>query len=283
MKYREPAVAGSFYTDSPTLLKSEIEAFIAAKDLPEIKPHALIVPHAGYCYSGAVAGAGYAYLKKNAGTLSTGTIIDSIADTNIINSAINSKIKRVVLLGPSHHVFLQGCAISSYQYFNTPLGQIKVASECYQPLLDAHLVQVCDPAHLSEHALEVQLPFLQLTLSEFEIVPIVVGECSPDIVSKILHELHVDDPETLVVVSSDLSHFHPYSQAKILDQDTIDRILRYNTALSGHDACGCHAINGLLNYAKQQNWQVKLTKQANSGDVIADKERVVGYASFILY
>jgi AmmeMemoRadiSam system protein B len=178
---------------------------------------------------------------------------------------------------------LQGCAISSYQYFNTPLGQIKVASECYQPLLDAHLVQVNDPAHISEHALEVQLPFLQLMLFKFEIVPIVVGQCSPDIVSKILQVLHVDDPATLVVVSSDLSHFHPYSQAKVLDQNTIDRILNYDNKLVGEDACGCHAINGLLDYAKQQNWQVKLIKQANSGDVIADKNRVVGYASFILY
>lgn len=257
---REPAVAGSFYTDSAVQLKAEVDRFLATETRSEIQPRALIVPHAGYCYSGAVAGESYAYLKNYADT-----------------------IERVVLLGPSHRVYLKGCAISSYQYFNTPLGQIEVDKDSYQQLLNAGLVEVSDPTHALEHSLEVQLPFLQLALNNFKIVPIVVGLSGPENISEILNVLHVNNPSTLVVVSSDLSHYNPYELANTLDDITINRILNNDNTLAGEDACGCHAINGLLAYSNQHNWQVKLVKHANSGDTGIGKDRVVGYASFILY
>ncbi len=260
MKYRGPVVAGSFYPASPQQLNTELDSFLVVIPELNVAPHALIVPHAGYCYSGAVAGEAYAYLKD-------------IADD----------IKRVIVLGPSHRVPLQGCAISNYDVFSTPLGKIDVASDCYKKLLKSALVSFCDSAHLFEHSLEVQLPFLQACLQDFTIVPIVVGQCPPQLVSDLLSVLQADDPSTLVVVSTDLSHYHSYQQAQILDSQSIEKILNYESILHGQDACGCYAVNGLLDYAAKQGWNIKLTAQANSGDTLGSKDQVVGYASFILY
>ena len=260
MKYRTAVVAGHFYPESAKQLRAEVRSFVGSVTEPEIQAHALIVPHAGYCYSGGVAGCAYAYLKS-----------------------IATDIKRVILLGPSHRVALQGCAISSYDAFSTPLGQIDVANECYRKLLKLGLVSISDPAHLLEHSLEVQLPFLQYCLNDFQIVPIVVGQCQPHTINEILSALQVNDSSNLVVVSSDLSHYHPYQQAKILDNITINKILNYNNTLAWEDACGCFAVNGLLDYANSQKWQIKLAKKANSGDVLGGKKEVVGYASFVLY
>jgi len=259
MKYRIAAVAGQFYPESARQLRAEVNAFLTPAG-ETIAVRALIVPHAGYCYSGGVAGCAYAYLK------STGR-----------------DIKRVILLGPSHRVALQGCAISSYEAFTTPLGMIDVASRYYQPLLKSGLVSICDAAHILEHSLEVQLPFLQCCLDDFQIVPIVVGQCSADTVREILSVLQVDDSATLVVVSSDLSHYHDYQQAQVMDNNTIDNILNYQHRLAGEDACGCFSVNGLLDYAHSQKWQIRLIKKANSGDILGSKKEVVGYASFIFY
>ncbi|WP_028863601.1 AmmeMemoRadiSam system protein B [Psychromonas aquimarina] len=259
MKYRGPVVAGSFYPAAPEQLKTELHTFISVSPEPNINPHALIVPHAGYCYSGAVAGEAYAYLNAAA------------------------EIKRVIVLGPSHRVPLQGCAVSNYDVFSTPLGKIDVASDCYKKLLKSALVSFCDSAHLFEHSLEVQLPFLQTCLQDFTIVPIVVGQCQPQLVSELLSVLQADDPSTVVIVSTDLSHYHSYQQAQILDSQSIDKILNYEANLHGQDACGCYAVNGLLDYAAKQGWKIKLTAQANSGDTLGNKQQVVGYASFILY
>ena len=260
MKQREAVVAGQFYPESAQVLRAEIGSFLTPLIEPEIQAHALIVPHAGYCYSGAVAGEAYAYLKS---------------------IAVN--IKRVVLLGPSHRVALQGCAISDYDLFTSPLGKIEVDNEQYDELLKLEEVSLSDQAHLWEHSLEVQLPFLQYCLTDFKLVPIVVGYCQPRTISDILSVLKVNDPSTLVVVSSDLSHYHPYQEAQTLDNETINKILNYDNSLAGEDACGCFAVNGLLDYASIQKWKIKLTKKANSGDVLGGKQEVVGYASFILY
>lgn len=260
MKYRMAAVAGQFYPESAQQLRAEVNTFLTQPTECLAQTRAVIVPHAGYCYSGGVAGAAYAYLKSMAGT-----------------------IRRVILLGPSHHVALQGCAVSCYDAFTTPLGVINVASECYQPLLSLGLASVNDEAHQLEHSLEVQLPFLQCCLDDFQIVPIVVGQCVAQTVSTILSVLQADDGATLVVVSSDLSHYHTYWQAQIMDNNSIDKILNYNHRLTGEDACGCFSVNGLLDYAHSQRWQIRLIKKANSGDILGNKKRVVGYASFILY
>ena len=208
MKSRAAAVAGSFYPGTAEQINQELTVFLNVENDPELQPavqaKALIVPHAGYCYSGAVAGHAYAYLKN-----------------------ISHRIRRVILFGPSHRVALHGCAVSSCDFFSTPLGQITVDKVSNTQLLNKDLVITYDPAHLLEHSLEVQLPFLQRCLSEFVLVPIVVGYCSAEHISKILDELKANQPDTLVVVSSDLSHFHPYPQAQSLDNKTIQHILNY--------------------------------------------------------
>lgn len=262
MKSREPAVAGSFYPNNPAQLQMDITALLDG--IPEFKnkPKALIVPHAGYCYSGAVAAKAYRYLNKI------------------------KHIKKVILLGPSHRVALQGCAVPSHQYFTTPLGQVKVDATACQHLVDKGLASCSDQAHQWEHSLEVQLPFLQQCLDDFELIPVVVGESNPEQVSRLLTEL-ARIPATLIVVSTDLSHFHQYENAQRLDDATIDRILALDSSIQGHNACGCNALNGLLDFCKQQQWQIKLINKANSADIsdqtLINKERVVGYASFILY
>ena len=260
MKYRKAVVAGSFYPDSAEQINEALGIFLNVATEPQIQPRALIVPHAGYCYSGAIAGSAYAYLKN-----------------------FSSKIKRVILLGPSHRVPLQGGAISSCDFFSTPLGEIPVDRESYALLLQKKLVETCDDAHLLEHSLEVQLPFLQSCLHDFSLVPIVVGQCLSKSISEILNVLDVNEPSTLVVVSSDLSHFHSYKKAQLLDQITIEQILNYEYGLAGEDACGCYAVNGLVRYAKSQNWHVTLVDKANSGDICGRKSEVVGYASFVFY
>ena len=260
MKHREAVVAGHFYPESAQQLRDQIGGFLIPTIDSEIQAHALIVPHAGYCYSGAVAGRAYAYLQS-----------------------MMTDIKRVIILGPSHRVALDGCAISSYDAFASPLGQIDVDNSCYDELLKLNLVSMSDSAHLLEHSLEVQLPFLQYCLNDFKIVPIVVGYCQPGTVSSILKVLKVDDSSTLIVVSSDLSHYHPYQEAQILDNKTINKILNYDNSVAGEDACGCFAVNGLLDYANSRKWKIKLIKKANSGDILGAKQEVVGYASFVLY
>ena len=264
MKYRQAAVAGSFYPDSAAQIKQQLATYLSLQNPPQIQctsqVKALIVPHAGYCYSGAVAGHAYVYLQN-----------------------IFSKIKRVILLGPSHRVPLIGCAISSCDFFITPLGKIPVDQKLNAQLLARELLITSDQAHLLEHSLEVQLPFLQTCLADFTLIPIVVGQCSAKHVYEILNQLQVNEPTTLVVVSSDLSHFHPYHEARRLDDMTIQHILNYDAHLDGSEACGCYAVNGLLSYAKSQHWQIKLVNKANSADAVGSKREVVGYASFILY
>lgn len=260
MKYRTAAVAGSFYPATAEQIDEELSVFLNVPSESTIQAKALIVPHAGYCYSGAVAGYAYASLKN-----------------------IAHNINRVILLGPSHRVALQGCAISSCDFFTTPLGPIPIDKGSYTQLLHEELVTINDQAHLLEHSLELQLPFLQRSLEKFELVPIVVGQCSAQHISEILEILQVNEPGTLVVVSSDLSHYHSYQEAQLLDNKTIQHILNYEHNLAGEDACGCYAVNGLLSYAQKQHWSIKLLKKANSGDTFGSKKEVVGYASFILY
>ncbi len=260
MEQREAVVAGLFYPQSGQQLGAQVGAFLTPCSEPEVPIQALIAPHAGYCYSGAVAGKAYAYLK-------------SIAPV----------IKRVVLLGPSHRVALRGCALCDYKRYSTPLGDVEVEQSSYQQLLKLPEVSLNNQAHSLEHSLEVQLPFLQYCLADFKLLPIVVGYCQPRTISNILRELKVNEPSTLVVVSSDLSHYHPYREAQQLDNQSINKILNYDSSLAGENACGCFAVNGLLDYAKSQQWKIRLIKKANSGDTAGDKQKVVGYGSFILY
>ncbi len=256
---RPPAVAGSFYSSSPIELQQNINDMLAVPISANYCPKALIVPHAGYYYSGAIAANAYAYLSKQ-----------------------KHNIRKVVLIGPSHHVYLQGCAVPSFQTFSTPLGTTSIDRKSCEHLVDLNLASQIDEAHALEHSLEVQLPFLQTCLTDFELVPIVIGQATAKEVSRILAEFS-QQVDTLIIASSDLSHYHSCAKAQIIDNKTIHSILNFDTNIQPEDACGCYAVSGLLDYAKQQHWQIELISHGNSGDISGDKNSVVGYASFTLY
>ncbi|RTR34836.1 AmmeMemoRadiSam system protein B [Shewanella atlantica] len=265
---RQAAVADLFYPADPVELTNQIKQFLCVtndkscgqgvKTSDRRRAKALIVPHAGYIYSGAVAGRAFA----------------QILDDN--------KIETVVLLGPAHRVYLRGCALPEANTFATPLGKIPIEQQNYEELSGLDKVVISDLPHLDEHCLEVQLPFLQLCLQQFRLLPIVVGECSPSVVADIL-ELFGQRENTLIVVSTDLSHYHSYAEACRLDQETCEQISDLSTQLSSHQACGCYALNGLNMYAKRHDLAIEQICYLNSGDSAGDKSKVVGYASFALY
>ena len=255
---RRAAVAGMFYPEAPTALAADVRAHLARAAHPiahVTAPKAVIVPHAGYIYSGAIAAFAYARL-----------------------TASHALIRRVVLLGPAHRVALRGLALPSARAFATPLGTVDVEREAAAVALT--LGQVCesDAAHAFEHSLEVQLPFLQTILGEFAIVPFVVGDATSEEVAAVI-ELLWGGPETLIVVSSDLSHYHRYAEARTIDRATADAILALSEALNHEQACGATPINGLNLAARRHGLRPELLDLRNSGDTAGDKSRVVGYAS----
>lgn len=255
---RPPAVAGMFYPANPNVLQRDILDMLAqAKGEGEI-PKAIIVPHAGYIYSGPVAAAAYARLKPAAG-----------------------RIQRVVLLGPVHRVWVGGLALPDAESFDTPLGRIRIDTEAMSRLDGLPFVEHNPTAHAMEHSLEVQLPFLQAVLGDFSLVPLAVGGATPEQVAQVLELLWGGD-ETLIVVSSDLSHYLPYETAQRADRHTVDAILKLDTHLIGEQACGAHPINGLLLAARNKGLKPHLLDLRNSGDTAGDKQQVVGYAAIAL-
>lgn len=255
---RPPAVAGQFYPADPVQLRTQVETLLAsARPAPlDQQPKALIVPHAGYIYSGATAALAYALLTP-----------------------WRSHITRVVLLGPNHRVPLRGLAAPSWKQFATPLGTIPVDQAALAGLSDLPQVGMNDAPHQLEHALEVQLPFLQCVLDNFQLLPLVVGQADAEAVAEVLDRLW-GGAETLVVVSSDLSHFLNDRQARPTDQDTARRILALETSLRGEQACGAMPINGLLRSARRHHLEPHCLELCNSGPVTGDLERVVGYGAF---
>ena len=257
---RPAVVAGKFYPGAPTVLKGDVRAYVddAATRLPEgaVQPKAVIVPHAGYVYSGAVAGSAYARIAAGRDT-----------------------IRRVVLFGPTHRVPIRGLALPSARAFATPLGDIDVDREAVAAALALPCVCESDAAHAFEHSLEVQLPFLQEVLGQFTIVPFAVGDATPREVADVIRLLW-GGPETLIVVSSDLSHSHGYIEARALDSATAADVLALSPTLDHQQACGATPINGLLLCARERGMRAELLDLRNSGDTAGDKSRVVGYASF---
>jgi AmmeMemoRadiSam system protein B len=249
-----------FYSDDPAELRESVEQFLAAAsiDHSHAPPKALIVPHAGYMYSGRVAASGYA----------------SIA-------ARRKDINRVVLLGPSHRVYLRGVAAPTAHAFTTPLGEIPIDRALCDELVESAQVALADAPHAQEHSLEVQLPFLQVLLGEFELVPLVAGEASPAQTAAVLRNAWGDE-HTVVLISSDLSHYHPYDVAQHIDNETSELILRRSATLIGEQACGAVCINGLLHLAKEQGFGLREVERMNSGATAGDKRRVVGYGAFAL-
>lgn len=256
---RPPAVAGSFYPRQAAALREQVDRLLLqARDAiasPPPRPKALIVPHAGYIYSGPTAAAGYVMLDA-------------------------APPRRVVLLGPAHYVGFAGLALSSADAFETPLGEVEIDHEAVDVLASSGLPQVftSDGAHAPEHSLEVQLPFLQRVLGDFTLVPVVVGDAAAQEVRILLDACWGGD-DTVVVISSDLSHYLPYDDARIVDADTVRRILQLRYPLREGSACGLRGINGLLAAAPGHGLRPRLVDQRNSGDTAGDRNRVVGYAS----
>jgi AmmeMemoRadiSam system protein B len=257
---RRAAVAGSFYPADPRALHAAVGELLAcAVPLESIlPPKALIVPHAGYIYSGPVAAAAYSTLLP-----------------------VRDRIRRVVLLGPNHRVALRGMALPSALAFDTPLGEVPVDRESWLALQGEAEVVVDDKPHALEHSLEVHLPFLQSVLEHFSVIPLVVGAVAPRSVARVIERLW-DGPETLIVVSSDLSHYHSYIQAQRCDNATTQQILELDPTLNHEQACGATPVNGLLIAAARHGLAPHLLDLRNSGDTSGDRQRVVGYTSIAL-
>lgn len=256
---RDASVAGLFYPGAPSALEADVRRHLvnaSARSGEPTVPKAIIVPHAGYMYSGAIAGNGYARLAP-----------------------ARTTIRRVVLFGPAHRAWVRGLALPSAHAFATPLGEIEVDREAVTRALALPQVVQSDAAHAQEHSLEVQLPFLQQVLDSFRIVPFAVGDATASEVAAVM-ELLWGGPETLIVVSSDLSHYHRYAEARTIDRGTVDSILAMSGELDHEQACGATPINGLLVAARRHALRPELLDLRNSGDTAGDKSRVVGYASF---
>lgn len=256
---RPTAVAGVFYSGEPEALEASLSRMLENAALPlDTSPKALIVPHAGYVFSGPIAATAYQLLSRH-----------------------RAGIRRVVLLGPAHRVHVDGLAFPSVDAFETPLGDVPLDREAIERVLALTGTSVSDRAHALEHCLEVQLPFLQAVLSDFQLVPILVGRCPVETVARVLDSLW--DDATLVIVSSDLSHYHSYEEARQLDAQTSARILAREEGLHGEEACGAPAINGLMRLAKEHDLTVTALDVRNSGDTAGDRHQVVGYGAYVLH
>jgi len=247
-----------FYPDNPAELRHVIAELLAnaKRDAAPSVPKALIVPHAGYVYSGAVAASAYARLD-----------------------ALRGRIRRVVLLGPTHRVYVRGLALPEAERFATPLGEVTLDQEGMQAIAGLPQVVRSAAAHQLEHSLEVQLPFLQQVLGDFTLLPLAVGEATAAEVAEVLETVWGGD-ETLIVISSDLSHFLPDAAARKVDGETVNAILALDSRLSHEQACGATPVNGLLLAARRHGLQPVALDVKNSSDTVGDPGRVVGYAAF---
>jgi MEMO1 family protein len=253
---RPPAVAGMFYSANPRLLAQEVQVFLTESRSPALNAKALIVPHAGYMYSGSIAASAYATLKE-----------------------IAPRIRRVILLGPTHRIAVRGLALPEAEAFDTPIGRVKLDVDGMQTIAKLHQVIVSGEAHEQEHSLEVQLPFLQCVLDDFTLLPLAVGTTTADEVAEVLEALWGSD-ETLIVVSSDLSHYLPYASAQFTDNRTAQDILNLHQTIDHEQACGGTPISGLMVAARKHHLTPHLLDLRNSGDTAGPQDRVVGYAAF---
>lgn len=251
---RPPALAGLFYPAAPEPLARTAAGLLARADTAGPPARHLIAPHAGWVYSGEVAAAAYRRIPQG--------------------------VRRVLLLGPVHRVWTPGMAVPSVDAFETPLGDIPLDRDALAALARLPGVVVDDRPHRDEHAIEVHLPFLQVALGEFTLTPVLVGGAPATAVADVIAAC--DDGQTLVLVSSDLSHFHDYATAKRLDARTAQRIVALESDLTGEEACGAAAINGLDLYARSRRLAAELLDLRNSGDTAGPRDRVVGYGSFAL-
>lgn len=257
---RPPAVAGTFYPGDAAHLATQVAALLAPlAPAPGPCPKAIIAPHAGYIYSGPTAARVYATLAP-----------------------WRTTIRRVILLGPTHRVAVRGLAVPAADAFATPLGIIPIDRAARASLAHLPQVVVSDHVHALEHSLEVHLPFLQTVLAEFQLLPLAVGEASPAAVAEVIECLW-GGAETLIVVSTDLSHFLSYGAARDIDDATCRQILALDGTLLPEQACGAYPVNGLLLAARRGGLEPELLDLCNSGDTAGDRNRVVGYAAFAFH
>ncbi len=258
---RRPAVAGQFYPGESQRLRRQVETYLADVKTPVQKnggrpPKAIIAPHAGYIYSGPIAASAYAHL-----------------------AASGPDVRRVILLGPAHWARVQGLAASSADAFATPLGAVPIDRPAQDQILALAQVRVADEAHVREHCLEVQLPFLQVIFDDFTVVPLAVGAADPEQVAEVIEQLWGAE-ETVVVISSDLSHYLDYRTAVEIDRATSLAIEALRPLAEGQ-ACGRQAINGLLQLARQRGLAARTVDLRNSGDTAGSRDRVVGYGAYV--
>lgn len=254
---RSPAVAGLFYPADAWQLQQDVRHLLAKASAYDLKPKALIVPHAGYIYSGAVAAAAYVNL-----------------------SAVAATIQRVVLLGPAHRIAVRGLALPGVDAFDTPLGSVKLDMDLVNAIARLPQVVVNKEAHALEHSLEVQLPFLQSVLGEFTLLPLTVGMATAEEVAEVLNNVW-GGQETLIVISSDLSHYLPYATAQRVDSGTVQSILQLRQSIEHEHACGSIPINGLIMAAQKHHLTPYLLDLRNSGDTAGSRDQVVGYAAIV--
>ena len=261
MRTRPAAVAGLFYADDPATLRADVADHLAAADTPCVEPpKALIVPHAGLVYSGPIAATAYRTI-----------------------AAMTERIERVVLLGPAHRVGIRGLAAPTVAAFDTPLGMVPIDQGAIDGIMHFPQVARRDDVHEREHSLEVQLPFLQHLLGTFSLVPLAVGHATADEVAVVLDTLW-GGSETLILISSDLSHFHDYGTACTLDQATAKSIVELRLdGLHGDAACGRIPVGGLIRVAQRRQLRATLLDLRNSGDTAGTRDRVVGYGAFAFH
>lgn len=257
---RVPAVAGAFYPNDKSQLRAMIQGYLDRVQIQKAPPKAIIAPHAGYIYSGPIAASVFAQLRQ-----------------------MRHDIQRVVLLGPSHRVPFTGLALTTADAYTTPLGTVPIDKEACLLLKDLPQVITYDDAHIPEHSLEVEVPFLQEVLDQWSLVPLVVGQSSPEAISEVLERLW-GGPETLVVISSDLSHYLDYETAQTIDQATSQAIESLHwQAISPEGACGRLPISGLLHRAYHTGLKPQTIDLRNSGDTAGTKDRVVGYGAYVFH
>jgi AmmeMemoRadiSam system protein B len=253
---RQPAVAGMFYPADPGQLAHVVQQLLGEARHFDLVPKALIVPHAGFIYSGAIAATAYATLRD-----------------------VATRIRRVVLLGPTHRVAVRGLALPGADAFDTPLGRVTLDTAAAQAIAHLPQVGISPQAHALEHSLEVQLPFLQNVLSDFKLLPLAVGMATAEEVAEVLEAVWGGD-ETLIVISSDLSHYLPYASAQRIDNETAQSILELRQPIDHDHACGGTPISGLIVAAQKHRLAPHLLDLRNSGDTAGSHDQVVGYASF---
>jgi AmmeMemoRadiSam system protein B len=255
---RAPAVAGTFYPASPTELSATVVRLLDAARAPHDGPcpKALIVPHAGYIYSGPIAASAFARVEPH-----------------------GHLITRVVLIGPAHRVYVEGLVTPGATRLRTPLGELEVDRDA---LALVPAIAANPTAHAREHSLEVELPFLQRVTPRAKLVPFAGTRAKPEVVGAALEALW-GGPETLIVISSDLSHYLPYAEGRKVDEATCARIVALDSTIAGEQACGSIGINGLLWVARRKQLRVELIDLRSSGDTAGSRDEVVGYGAFALY